>query len=41
VYERSSVVREGAVLGAALELHPDFYRWRELRQALESHPDAI
>lgn len=41
VYERSSVVREGAVLGAALELHPDFYRWRELRQALETHPDAI
>lgn len=41
VYERSSVVREGAILGAALELHPDFYRWRELRQALESHPDAI
>jgi conjugative relaxase-like TrwC/TraI family protein len=41
VYERSSVVREGVVLGAALELHPDFYRWRELRQALETHPDAI
>lgn len=41
IYERSSVVREGAVLGAALELHPDFYRWRELRQALETHPDAI
>ncbi|MEO7797370.1 MAG: MobF family relaxase, partial [Opitutaceae bacterium] len=41
VYERSSVVREGSVLGAALELHPDFYRWRELRQALEMHPDAI
>jgi len=41
VYERSSVAREGAVLGAALELHPEFYRWRELRQALETHPDAI
>ncbi len=41
VYERSSVVREGSVLGAALELHPDFYRWRELRHALEMHPDAI
>ncbi|MEO6993099.1 MAG: MobF family relaxase [Lacunisphaera sp.] len=40
-YERSSVVREGVILGAALELHPDFYRWRELRQALETHPDAI
>jgi conjugative relaxase-like TrwC/TraI family protein len=41
VYERSSVVREGSVLGAALELHPDFYRWRELRHALETHPEAI
>ena len=41
VYERSSVVREGAVLHAALELHPDFYHWRELREALETHPEAI
>jgi conjugative relaxase-like TrwC/TraI family protein len=41
VYERSSVVREGEVLSAALELHPDFLRWRELREALEVHPDAI
>lgn len=41
VYERNSVVREGDVLRAALELHPDFYRWRELHQALDSHPDAI
>lgn len=41
VYERSSVVREGDVLSAALELHPDFFRWRELRSALEAHPDAI
>lgn len=41
VYERSSVVREGEVLSAALELHPDFFRWRELRSALEAHPDAI
>ena len=41
VYERSSVVREGEVLNAALELHPNFYRWRELREALEVHPDAI
>jgi conjugative relaxase-like TrwC/TraI family protein len=41
VYERSSVVREGEVLDAALELHPDFYRWRELREALEKHPEAI
>lgn len=41
VYERSSVVREGEVLNAALELHPDFYRWRELREALEAHPDVI
>ena len=41
VYERNSVVREGEVLRAALELHPDFYRWRDLRQALDVHPDAI
>jgi conjugative relaxase-like TrwC/TraI family protein len=41
VYERASVAREGVVLSAALELHPDFYRWRELRQALDTHPDAI
>lgn len=41
VYERNSVVREGEVLNAALELHPDFYHWRELRQALDVHPDLI
>jgi conjugative relaxase-like TrwC/TraI family protein len=41
VYERKSVAREGDVLSAALELHPDFYRWRELREAMEVHPDAI
>ena len=41
VYERNSVAREGTVLAAALELHPDFYRWRELREALAVHPDAI
>ncbi len=41
VYERTSVVREGEVLNAALELHPDFYRWRELREALEAHPNVI
>jgi conjugative relaxase-like TrwC/TraI family protein len=41
VYERASVAREGVVLSAALELHPDFYRWRELRQVLETHPDVI
>ena len=41
VYERASVAREGVVLSAALELHPDFFRWRELREALEHHPDAI
>jgi RecG-like helicase len=29
------------VLNAALTLHPDFYRWRELREALEVHPDVI
>lgn len=41
VFERNSVAREGAVLGAALELHPDFFRWRDLRAALQVHPDAI
>jgi conjugative relaxase-like TrwC/TraI family protein len=41
VYERSSVVREGEVLSAALELHPDFLLWRELRETLEAHPDII
>jgi conjugative relaxase-like TrwC/TraI family protein len=41
VYERRSVVRKGEILNAALELHPDFFRWRELREALEAHPDAI
>ena len=41
VFERASVVREGEVLNAALELHPDFYRWRELREALQSHTGAI
>ncbi len=41
VYERNSVVREGVVLSAALELHPEFFRWRELREALALHPEAI
>jgi len=41
VFERASVAREGVVLSAALELHPNFYRWRDLRQALETHPDII
>jgi 2-(1,2-epoxy-1,2-dihydrophenyl)acetyl-CoA isomerase len=36
VFERASVAREGAVLGAALELHPDFFRWRDLRAALDA-----
>ncbi len=40
-YERSSVVREGDILAAALVLHPGFRRWRELRQALDAHPDAV
>jgi len=41
VYERSSVVREGEILGAALELHPDFFRWEELRKAMQAHPEVI
>ncbi len=40
VFERASVAREGVILGAALELHSDFYRWRELRTALDAHPTA-
>lgn len=41
VYERTSVVREGEVLSAALELYPEFYHWRDLRERLEAHPDVI
>jgi len=41
VYERSSVVREGEVLNAALQLHPQFTDWRALRRALETNPDVI
>jgi conjugative relaxase-like TrwC/TraI family protein len=41
IYERNSVAREGSIFSAALELHPDFFRWRELRTALEAHPDVI
>jgi conjugative relaxase-like TrwC/TraI family protein len=41
VFERASVVREDAVLRAALELNPEFYDWRNLRELLQVHPDAI
>lgn len=41
VFERRSVAREGEILSAALELHPDFFRWRELREALEGRTDII
>lgn len=41
VYERNSVAREGEVLNAAMELHPDFYRWRELTRTLAEHPEII
>ena len=41
VFERASVAREGAVLAAALEFNPDFYRWQDLRDALVAHPEAI
>lgn len=41
VFERRSVAREGEVLSAALELHPEFADWRPLRLALETHPDVI
>lgn len=40
-YERTSVVREGEILNAALALHPEFFAWRALREALETHPEAI
>ncbi len=40
-FERQSVVREGEILNIALDLHPDFYQWRELREALEAHPETI
>lgn len=41
VFERRSVAREGEILAAALELHPDFFRWRELREAFEGRTDII
>lgn len=41
VYERRSVAREGEILSAALELHPDFLHWRELREALHHHPQVL
>ena len=40
-FERSSVLREGEVLSAALEFHPKFTDWRALRHALEKHADVI
>jgi conjugative relaxase-like TrwC/TraI family protein len=41
VFERRSVAREGEVLCAALELHPEIGDWRAVRIALEVHPDVI
>ncbi len=41
VFERRSVAREGEVLSAALELHPDVADWRSVRWALEGHADVI
>lgn len=41
VFERNSVAREGTILAAALELYPDFFRWRDLSAALDKHPDVI
>lgn len=40
-FERTSVTREGTVLAAALELHPEFFAWRDLRAALEQHEDVL
>ena len=41
VFERRSVAREGEVLSAALELHPEISDWRPVRLALEGHPDVL
>ena len=41
VFERRSVAREGEVLSAAIELHPEMSDWRALRLALETHPDVL
>ena len=41
VFEQASVAREGAVLAAALELHPDFTDWKGLREGLEKHPEVL
>lgn len=41
VFERRSVAREGEVLSAALELHPEMSDWRSLWLALETHPDVL
>jgi len=41
VFERRSVAREGEVLSAALELHPEIRDWRPVRAALEAHPDVL
>jgi conjugative relaxase-like TrwC/TraI family protein len=41
VFERRSVAREGEVLSAALELHPEVSDWRAVRLALEAHPDVL
>jgi conjugative relaxase-like TrwC/TraI family protein len=41
VFERRSVAREGEVLSAALELHPEVSDWRPVRAALEAHPDVL
>ncbi len=41
VFERRSVAREGEVLSAALDLHPEFPGWRPLRATLASHPEVI
>ncbi len=41
VFERRSVAREGEVLSAALELHPEISDWRPVRLALEAHPDVL
>jgi len=40
VFERRSFAREGEVLSAALELHPEISDWHVVRLALEAHSPA-
>jgi len=41
VFERVGVEREGVLLSAALELHPEFNDWRALRSAMKANEDVF